>query len=64
MDIGRRVYVDDRDYPGGPSAYIVAIFTTKFDLTANVILVMSVIFGDALLVRSSCRSAFIADTVV
>ncbi len=50
MQFTQQAYVDQRNFPGGPSAYEVLEFSLPIDSVANVTLVMSCFFADALLV--------------
>ena len=53
MQFTQQAFVDDRNFPGGPSAYEVVEFSVPIDAAANDLLVVTTFLSDALLV---CRS--------
>lgn len=46
-------FIDNRNYPGGPSAYEDVIFAKSFDMMGNAAYVVSTILADGLMV-STC----------
>ena len=50
MQFTQQAFVDDRNFPGGPSAYEIVEFSIPIDAAANDLIVVSTILSDALLV--------------
>ena len=50
MQFTMQAFVNDRDFPGGPSAYEIEEFSIPIDSVANICLIVSTFLADALLV--------------
>lgn len=50
MQLTMLAFVNDRNYPGGPSAYDALVYTVPVNIAVNDCIIVSVFMGDALLV--------------
>jgi hypothetical protein len=45
-------FIDNRNFPGGPEAYVLSIYSSPIQLTPNIVFILANWMADALLVRS------------